>query len=463
MTVVHTKATTWRFFLRRAEDNGQRGRPKAWVMRNRRGARVVPMFLLHCLVLVTFQPVVLAEAAWEEDGWLNTSIALDRVEMGDEIGCFGMPGLSWYNDPGAVAQTCRTYIEDRLPASKWGASPISTFTPNGLTMAQHTTIKNQGFTVHGDNTGLSVSAWHNATDTPDDVWDWFNLGRRGGSLELGIADVATLQEAVEEGGLVNMYWVGRINDATVRHDRDVVSYLTASQTTWLTTWGEVWSTWSAKRCYEFEHNMSTSENGSVLTFRPLITPQCTSVQEGRTWNVPVTWMIDVGGHDVHRVSYDLGDLPDIRGEQNTMQGWWQEATGTVLLSVQNNQTVQLHLNNTTVEYDIMGHSTWWNNHSAAVTVAGHDTTDMFRWSKRFNDDPELRFTWLVTPKPADDGGAWMTYAVIGVAFVTVFAMLGILAREGVGPLAGRWPGAPPQPRNPLPEDKKWRSLDGEDE
>ncbi|RJU88961.1 MAG: hypothetical protein DWC07_06930 [Candidatus Poseidoniales archaeon] len=432
-------------------------------MRYRRGARVVPMFLLHCLLLVTIQPVVLAESAWEEDGWLNTSIALDRVEMGDEIGCYGMPGLSWYNDPGAVAQTCRDYIENRLPASKWGDSPISTFTPTGLTMAQHTTIKNQGFTVHGDNTGLSVTAWHDADDQPDDLWDWFNLGRRGGSLELGIADLSSLQQAVADGGLVNMYWVGRINDATVRHDNEVVEFLTSSETTWLTTWGEVWSAWSAKRCFEFEHTMANSENGSVLTFRPLLTPQCTSVQDGRTWNVPVTWVVDVEGQDVHRVTDGQGDMVNIQGEQNTMEGWWQDDSGSVFLSVVNNQTVQIHLNNTTVQHDILGQTAWWNNHSAAVTVAGHDTTDMFRWSKRFNDDPELRFTWLVTPKPADEGGAWMTYAVVGVALVSVLAMLGILAREGVGPLAGRWPGAESTRAISSPIGDDGRSLDGEDE
>lgn len=179
--------------------------------------------------------------------------------------------------------------------------------------------------------------------------------------------------------------------------------------------------------------------------------------------MPVTWMIDVGGHDVHEISTDTEVLPLIEGEQNTMEGWWQDDHGTVLLSLQNNRTVQLHLNNTTVEHDVLGQSAWWNNHSAAVTVAGHDTTDMFRWSKRFNDDPELRFTWLVTPKPADDGGAWMTYAVVGVALVTVLAMLGVLAREGVGPLAGRWPGTSSEGQIPPIHLEKWRSLDGEDE
>ena len=37
------------------------------------------------------------------------------------------------------------------------------------------------------------------------------LGRRGGSLEKGIADLSELESELDAGGLVNMYWVGRIS------------------------------------------------------------------------------------------------------------------------------------------------------------------------------------------------------------------------------------------------------------
>jgi len=434
-----------------------------FTMGHPRMGRALPVFLLACLVSVSAQPVALAQAAWVEDGWLSNNIGLDRVMLGDEIGCYGMPHLSWYNDPGAVAASCRRYIEDRLPASKWGDAPISTFTPSGLTMAQHTTVQGQGFAVHGDQTGLSVSAWHDADDEPHDVWDWFNLGRRGGSLELGIADVDTVRDAVEAGGLVNMYWVGRINEATVRHDRDVVAMLTSAENVWLTTWGEAWSTWAVKRCFEFEHDYVDGNNTSVLRFRPLLTEQCTAVQDGMVWNLPVTWMLDVEGEAVARVLGPDGELPNIEGEQNTMEGWWQDEHGTVLLSVQNNRTVEIHLNASGIDHDILGQSAFWNNHSAAVTVAGHATTDLFRWSKRFIDDPSLRFTWLVEPKPAEGDGVWMTYAVVGITLVTFVGMLGVLAREGVGPLAGRWPTKvdPLEIRSTSPADG--RRLHGEDE
>ena len=99
-----------------------------------------PVFLGVLVVSVVLHPVVLAEAAWEEDGWLRTSFAKERLDLGDEFGCYGMPGLSWSNDPGAVANACKAYIEERTNASRWGVSPLSTYTPATLTMADHTKV-----------------------------------------------------------------------------------------------------------------------------------------------------------------------------------------------------------------------------------------------------------------------------------------------------------------------------------
>jgi len=57
----------------------------------------------------------------------------------------------------------------------------------------------------------------------------------------------------------------------------------------------------------------------------------------------------------------------------------------------------------------------------------------------------------------------MTYAVVGITLVTFVGMLGVLAREGVGPLAGRWPTKvdPLEIRSTSPADG--RRLHGEDE
>ena len=77
-------------------------------------------FIIFLLCSLIYSPKILAESAWEEDGWLKTSLAQERLNNGDEFGCYGMQGLSWQTDPGAVALECREYIENRLVANKWG-------------------------------------------------------------------------------------------------------------------------------------------------------------------------------------------------------------------------------------------------------------------------------------------------------------------------------------------------------
>ena len=428
-----------------------------------RGTNVLPAFLSLLIVSVLVHPVALAQSAWEEDGWLRTSFGQERLDAGDEFGCYGVPGLSWINDPGAVAQACKTYIEDRINASKWGESPLSSYTPDTLTMADHGKVASQGFVVHGDQTGLEESAWHDNTDVPTDPWDWYNLGRRGGSLEKGIASLETVQAEVESGGLVNLYWIGRVNDATVRHDRDVLAYLDETPDIWLTTWGEAWSSWSGKRCYEHDRDVAEIDGRTVLTFESLETEACRSVSNDLPWNIPLTWLIDVEGVkvlDVASVNSNLS-LPSIEGEKNTQQGWWQQNDGTLVLSIVNGHPVNITLNGSDVDNDVLKQAEFFNNHTAAVTVAGHQTTDLFKWAKRFVDDTSVRFTWLVQPRVADDVDAWIPYAVVGVGVLSVFIMLGVLGREGLGPLAHLV--AKPSVQNPSLQAENKRSLDADEE
>ena len=198
------------------------------------------IMVLAMLLSATLAPVAIAEVKWEEDNWLYT-MGQEFLENGDEFGCYGMPNLEWKADPGAVAIECKEYISERIDASKWGPNPISTYTPSGLTAYQHTIIANQGFMIHGDNTGQSAKAWHNSENEPINEYDWFDLGRRGGSLEKGIADVDRVEDELDAGGFVNMYWIGRISDLNVRHDASVIDMVTERNDVWYTTWGEVYS------------------------------------------------------------------------------------------------------------------------------------------------------------------------------------------------------------------------------
>lgn len=392
---------------------------------SRGSACAMTLILTMTIAIPIISGLAAAETKWNEDGWLRTSIAEDRFLLGDEFGCYGMPHLSTFNDPGAVASECTEYIEARIDASKWGPQPLSMYTPQGLTMTQHQTIKNLGYPVHGDNTGLDAQAWHTNT-APTDIWDWFNLGRRGGSLEQLMSEPEQLESTLMEGGLVNMYWVGRVNDATIRHDSTVVDIL-RNTPAWMTTWGEAWSYWSAHRCYEVDRRMVHNDNNSTFYFESLITESCGAVQPD-VWNVPVTWILDFNGSKILSIEVEGQTFANISTEKNTKEGWFSNET-LLYLSVKKGTKVSILLENNSSEYDIVGRTEFWNNHTTAVTIAGHATNDLFQWSKRFDDDPFLRFTWLLIPRPLDESGQWIPYAVIGVAFATVVTMLHFIRKD----------------------------------
>ena len=377
--------------------------------------RVVILLLLLSAHLA---PAVAAQDEWRSDGWLK-NLGPPMVSAGDEFGCYGIPEMEWNDDPEGVASVCRQYIEDNIDASRWGSKPVSTYTPEGLSASDHQLIANQGFTIHGDKNGLQDSAWDDSEDIPYDEWDWYNLGRRGGSLELGIADIDALVAELDAGGLVNMYWQGRIHDAIVRHDRDVVAMLEARDDVWFTTWGEAWSYWAIERC---NSPILVSISDSTLNFTSESTTECKAAEPMR-WNVPVTWIIDVNGSEIIDVN-----LPQLSKEENHAREGWRIDGDRLLLSVKDDTNISINLSETT-DYDVVGRTQFFNNKTTALTIAGHSTTDLFSWSKRFDDHSTLLFTWLVTPQELDSGLTWLPYASIAIAASSVTVILLLVRRE----------------------------------
>lgn len=394
--------------------------------------RSLTIFIVFLLSSIIFSPSISAQSNWEEDGWLTTSLAQERLQNGDEFGCYGMQGLSWKADPGAVATECRQYVEQRLSANRWGDNPISTFTPDSLSQYQHQIISENGFMVHGDNTGLEDSAWHSSNDTPIDMLDWYNLGRRGGSLEQIIGSKQQVEDAVNEGGLVNLYWIGRVNDATIRHDKDIEQYISEEAEAWLTTWGQAWSYWSASKCYQFDHSINQVGQNYVLSFESLIVEQCTGINPDR-WNVPLTWAFDINNSQILSIVDSNGEMENISQLRHTKEGYSHEQNQYLHLSVVNGNRVNITLTND--DYEIMEMTEFWNNHSSAITIAAHETTDLFKWSKRFVDQENLVFTWLVIPRPAESKSPWIPYVAITIGAGVIITMLLVLKNEGIGPLA----------------------------
>tara|TARA_Y100000766_G_scaffold43706_1_gene33760 strand:- start:842 stop:1180 length:339 start_codon:yes stop_codon:yes gene_type:complete len=81
------------------------------------------------------------------------------------------------------------------------------------------------------------------------------------------------------------------------------------------------------------------------------------------------------------------------------------------------------------DLDVLGMTDQWNGLGVAVTIAGHDTWDLFRWSKRFNDEPELRFTWLVIPRDADPEMPWLPWVGLLAAVGTILAMRHVIRSD----------------------------------
>jgi hypothetical protein len=152
------------------------------------------------------------------------------------------------------------------------------------------------------------------------------------------------------------------------------------------------------------------------------------------WNVPITWIIDLEGASVDSVIGEQGALENIAGVRKSQEGYSQQGGELLLLSVVNGHMVNITYNGSTT-YDVMGRSEFFNNHSAAVTIAAHETHDLFKWSKRFVDDEHLVFTWLVEPREGLGESGWLGYVAASIAVATVVGMLVVLEREGLGPLA----------------------------
>jgi len=390
--------------------------------------RSTPLAML--LVLLIIQPLVLpvAAASWEEDGWLETLGAEERLVAGDEFACHGMPGLSWQADPGAVATECREYISDRIAASSWGDQPLSARTPAGLTYIDHALVDDIGFPVHGDLTGLGDTAWHSSDDEPEQPEDWYNLGRRGGSLEKDMNTVSEVESEASKGGLLNFYWIGKVGENTIRHDSKIEAWLLESDA-WFTTWGVAWSTWVIQRCHQFEHDTLSTDADGKWWFEVSRPAACQSI-EGRTWDVPVTWRINASQSTVSAVVYsETGEsLKQLEVTENQLQSGWRMDDGHLLLTAPIGTEIEITFEDADVDVDILDEK-WFNGRSFAVTIASHSTEDLFTWSKRFDASSDLRFTWLLTPRDVRASSPWLPIVGVVVILSSILAFSLIINKD----------------------------------
>ncbi|MDP6379449.1 MAG: hypothetical protein QF885_07350 [Candidatus Thalassarchaeaceae archaeon] len=351
------------------------------------GRRVVAVALLALLLMPLTAP---AAAEWEEDSWLSNIIGPERLALGDEFGCHGMPNVDISTNNSIISQ-CRDYLTERIEASKWGAEPLSFGLPSGnLDADDASAVSDAGFK-------LIDSFEEEIVESPDGL---SVIQYNGGSLEKNVGSTEQFDDAVASGAqLVNFFWIAREHDVVVRPDSELINSI-ESRTAWFTTWGEHYS------YQETYANFSVIDNGSGswdVEFVP---------ETGSIWAVPVTSEFTALDANVISVQDESSHLAELAVDEPHLKEGWREDGDSLFLTLAPNHRVNVSFDRSSSVHLEQVPSPQFNGHNLAITVAGHHTSDLFDWSRRWDDSP-MRFTWLVEPRDVV-GFSWLlpTVAVL---------------------------------------------------
>ena len=328
---------------------------------------------LICLPLLA--PSVAGE--WGTDTWLSSVIAEERLHSGDEFGCHGYEGVDTTDETWVIA-ACREYLEGQTNSSRWGKNPIS-FGMDSEVIGSEVgeSLKSSGFQIVGDKVKVAPEGLNIAISN-------------GASLEKGVAD-KDLIDSSEEDSLVSVHWRARIGDLRVREDNDVISWL-EEQPVWFTTWGE----WHQHR--------ASGNSTSALLDGSTITIDSSSQKIGiDSWMVPGTVMIEFDSTVVD-VKDSLGhSMPLLTGSERKLVVGWRNVDGGIIVTQKPNTTVYVELDNDAEQIETTPMTTF-NDLNYSVTIVGHHTTNLFRWTQDFSGT-ELTFTWLIE-RPFNDEVGW---------------------------------------------------------
>ncbi len=367
------------------------------------GRRVVAVALLALLLMPLTAPVA---AEWEEDSWLSNIIGPERLALGDEFGCHGMPDIDISTNNSVILQ-CRDYLTQRIEASKWGVEPLSFGLSSGnLTVTDASAISDAGFK-------LIDSFEEEINESPDGL---SVIQYNGGSLEKNVGSTEQFDDAVASGvELVNFFWIAREHDVVVRPDSELINSI-ESTTAWFTTWGEHYS------YQESYGNFSIIDNGSGswdVEFMP---------ETGSGWSVPVTSEFISLDANVISVQGESGPLDELTVDEPHLKEGWRQEENSLFLTLAPAHRVSISFDRSNLVYLEQVASPQFNGHDLAITVAGHHTSDLFDWSRRWDDSP-MRFTWLVEPREVA-GFSWLlpTIAVL-LALVAPVAIIWLVKND----------------------------------
>ncbi len=353
------------------------------------------------MVSVLFLSLSMPSAvAWRADGWLvQDVVGGERLSMGDEFGCHGMPGKSVEQDIAVVGE-CKDYLTSQINASKWGTQPLSYGVQmDTLDTLTHDILDDAGFRIVGD---------HGETYRDGHLW---TVERNAGSLEQNVASKTMIEDAINQDGYASVYWEARIADLNVRRDREVVSWID-SQDYWFTTWGEWYSS----------SHMATEVNRTSES----ITLKGSAGMNG-SWSVPGNTMVTITNGQFTSVErIDGGGIDQLTVDDNHLKVGYRILNGTVVaLTIPSDALVMISWEGTSAEIEITKGT--FNDFPPFIAV-GHHTTDLFEWSSPFQDS-NIRFTWLIEPQPDLEPSWILPILAILVALAVPIAVRSTLTHD----------------------------------
>ena len=359
------------------------------------------------VTLILSVPVVNAELSdypHDEDGWLTRLAGPERLALGDEFGCHGMPDVSILEDVNSV-DACISYVNGLIPASRWGNNTLSFGLPTDS--SQHSNSQE----LKNSLLSSGIKAVDN-TQFSENFSDFSSFQVNAGSLEKSIASVESIQTASQENGIVIMSWIAEMEDLNVRRDRDVVDWI-EDQPFWFTTPGEIISSQKVVEVNSFNNTSS------------IVEVRQPSAESG-LWETPGNSLITTNGINnnslsVISVKYTNGsELTELNSNDNHLREGWRFDNGSLHLSLFPN-TVALIEYNTNESIDSVEVNPDTFNGMIPFIVYGLHVVDLFEWSSGFKDS-SIRFTWLIEPRPVTQMD-WILPIIAGiVGIVTIIQM-----------------------------------------
>ena len=367
--------------------------------------RGILVTLAITLVLsIPFVNAELSDYPHDDDGWLTRLAGPERLALGDEFGCHGMPEVSVLDDPNSV-DACISYVNNLIPASRWGNNTLTFGLPSDSSEHSNSVQLRNSLITSGIQAVDNVQFSENFSN-----FSSFEIN--AGSLEKNIASIDLIQTASEENGIVIMSWIAEMEDLNVRRDRDVVAWID-EQPFWFTTPGEVISSQSTVNVDSFNNTSSIVEVRQPYS-------------ESGLWDTPGNSLITTKGIngnslEVISVKYPNGtELLVLNSTDNHLREGWRFDNGSLHLSLSPNTVafIDYDSNESIDSVEVMPDTF---NGMVPFIAYGLHVVDLFEWSSGFKDS-SIRFTWLIQPRPVTQMD-WILPVIAGVVgIVTVIQM-----------------------------------------